>query len=239
MPLMMSGILYLLLDAIDRRPVELHLELAARDAAAAGGLVALGEVALAAAVMRGVDREAERAVTVLDRALDMVFDEVLVAADIELEDAQRIRRRLRDPLEPRLGDRRDHVRDAEFAGGADDLRRRARMEAFERADRRQHHRHPQLAAEPFDRGVDLADVGQDARPERDGVERHAVAPQRGLGLGRADDVVPVVLAEVLARLGDELMQVHEFRHGRLDLLGGLRCGGGGFFLHGVPGTLDC
>ena len=39
------------------------------------------------------------------------------------------------------------------------------------------------------------------------VERHAVAPQRGLGFRPADDVVPVVLVEVLARLGDELMQV--------------------------------
>ena len=39
------------------------------------------------------------------------------------------------------------------------------------------------------------------------VERHAVAPQRGLGFRPADDVVPVVLVEVLPRLGDELMQV--------------------------------
>ena len=39
------------------------------------------------------------------------------------------------------------------------------------------------------------------------VERHAVAPQRGLGFRPADDVVPVVLVEVLPRLGDELMEV--------------------------------
>ena len=53
--------------------------------------------------------------------------------------------------------------------------------------------HAQLAAEPLDRRVDPADVGQNARSERDRVERHAVAPQRRLGLGGADDVVPVVL----------------------------------------------
>ena len=45
------------------------------------------------------------------------------------------------------------------------------------------------------------DVAQHPRPERDLVERHAVAPHRGLGLGGADDVVPGVLVEVGARLG--------------------------------------
>ena len=45
--------------------------------------------------------------------------------------------------------------------------------------------------------------------KRERVERHAIAPQRGFGLDAADDVVPVVLVEVLSRLGDELMQVEE------------------------------
>ena len=39
------------------------------------------------------------------------------------------------------------------------------------------------------------------------IEREAVAPHRRLAFRRADDVVPVVLVEVLPRLGDELMQV--------------------------------
>ena len=70
--------------------------------------------------MRGVDGEAERRVAVRDRALDMVVDPGVVAAHIELEDAQRIGRRLRHLLEPGIADRAQHVGDAELA------RRRAR-----------------------------------------------------------------------------------------------------------------
>ena len=56
----------------------------------------------------------------------------------------------------------------------------------------------------------LRDIAQHARPERDLVERHAVAAHGGLGLGGADDVVPGILVEVGARLADELVQVLEF-----------------------------
>ena len=100
--------------------------------------------------------------------------------------------------------------DAEFAGRLDHRRGALGMEAFQGADRTQHDRQPQLAAEKFGRGIDLADVAQHARPERDGIERHAVSSQRRLGLDAADDVVPGVLIEVLPRLGDDLVQVEEF-----------------------------
>ena len=88
------------------------------------------------------------------------------------------------------------------------------MKAFQRADRTQHDRQAQLVAEHFRRGIDLADVAQHARPERDRVERHAVAPQRRLGLGAADDIVPIVLVEIGAGLGDDFVQVHELRRVR-------------------------
>ena len=48
------------------------------------------------------------------------------------------------------------------------------------------------------------------------VERQAVAPQRRLGLGAADDIIPVVLVEICRALCDELMQVHEVGAGRKD-----------------------
>src|SRR5260221_372480 len=54
--------------------------------------------------------------------------------------------------------------------------------------------------------VHMGDVAQHSRPETERVERKAVATHRGFGLGRTDDVVPVVLVKVLARLGDDLMQ---------------------------------
>ena len=101
-----------------------------------------------------------------------------------------------------------------------------------------HDRQPQLAAELADRGIDLADVAQHPRPERDGVERHAVAPQRGLGFGAADDVVPVVLVEVLPRLGDDLVQVEQVARGRGGVMDGWRFGRLGIaFLHVGPGRV--
>jgi hypothetical protein len=84
------------------------------------------------------------------------------------------------------------------------------MEAFQGADRAQHDRQPQLAAQKFGRDVDLADVAQYARSERDGVQRHAVSAQGRLGFDAADDIVPGVLVEILPRLGDDLVQVEEF-----------------------------
>ena len=181
----------------------------------AAGDVALGDVALAPAVMRGVDGQAERRVFVGDGARDVIVDPGGVAAHIKLEDAQarpaRPGRRLRGPdrtpsdsmwATPNSASRLDHWRGA------------LGMEAFQRADRAQHDRQPQLAAEDFGRGIDLAHVAQHARAERDRIERHAVAPQRRFGFDAADDVVPGVLVEVLPRLVDDLVQVHEVGAGR-------------------------
>ena len=80
------------------------LERAALHPAPAGGDEALGDVALAPAVMGGVDGEAERRVAVGDGALDVIVDPGLVAAHIELVEPQRIGRR--PPPGPRAPDRR-------------------------------------------------------------------------------------------------------------------------------------
>src|SRR6202011_1674277 len=68
-----------------------------------------------------------------------------------------------------------------------------------------------------------------ARAEGNGVERHAVAPQRGLALGAADDVIPCVLVEVLARRAHDLLQILEVDAGKAQG-GNLRVGI--FDLHG-------
>ena len=185
------------------------LEGAALHASPPGGHEPLGDVALAPAVMGGVDGQAERRIAVRDGALDMIVDPGLVAAHIELKQPQRVGRRRRQLLEPGIADRAEHVAGAELPDAAHDRGGAQRVKAFQRADRRQHDRQAQLAPELADRGIDLADVAQHPRPERDRVERHAVAPQRGLALGPADDVVPVVLVQVLARLGDDLMQIEK------------------------------
>ena len=168
--------------------------------------------------MGGIDGETERGVPVGDGARDMIVDPGRVAAHIELEHAQRVGRRLGHAFEAGIADRAQHMGDAEFAGRLDHRRGALGMKAFQRADRAEHDRQPQLAAENFGRGIDLADVAQHARPERDRIERQAVAPQRRLGFDAADDIVPVVLVEILPRLGDDLVQVEEF----IALRGGFR-----------------
>jgi len=95
----------------------------------------------------------------------------------------------------------------------------ARVECLERADRRQHHRQTQIAAERLGGCVDPADVAQHAWPECDLVERHSIAPQRGFGLGAAHDVVPGILIEVSPRLADDLVKVLELVGVRADLSG--------------------
>ena len=99
---------------------------------------------------------------------------------------------------------------AERTGPARDGRAGAGIEDLERADRRQHDRQSQLAAEHLDGSIDLGDIAQHARTECDLVERHAVAAHGGLGLGGADDIVPGVLVEPGARLADEFVEVLEF-----------------------------
>ena len=121
---------------------------------------------------------------------------------------------LRHRFEAGIAHRAEHMGDAEFGRRLDHRLGAAGMKAFQRADRAKHDRQPQLLAEHFGRGIDLADVAQHARPERDRVERHAVAPQRRLGLGAADDVVPIVLVEIGAGFGDELVQVVKFARRR-------------------------
>ena len=131
------------LEALHRAPVERRLEVAARGAAAAEHRVALGDVAFASAVDRGIDRQAEPRIAMSSGTGDMVVNPGIVAAHIELEDAQRIGRSRRDLLQARLAHRAQHVGDAELARRSRDRGRRAAMEAFERADRRQHNGQPQ------------------------------------------------------------------------------------------------
>jgi len=98
--------------------------------------VALGDIAFAPAVMGGVNRQAERAVAAGDGATDAILDEGVIAADVKLVDAQRIRRSLCDLLQPRLGHGAQHMRGAEFAGSARHGGGAFGIEDFQRANRR-------------------------------------------------------------------------------------------------------
>ena len=82
-------------EALDRRPVEAGLRVVLVLAAVGDAVEALHHVALAPRVVREVDREAElRHKAGLLRALVDVVDELVVAAHIELENLERVRRLL-------------------------------------------------------------------------------------------------------------------------------------------------
>ena len=88
--------------------------------------------------MRGVDRDAKRRVFVFDRAFDMVVGPSGVAADVELEHAQRIGRRLGNLFEARIADRAEHMRDAKLGRCPDHGFGAVRVEAFQRTNRAEH-----------------------------------------------------------------------------------------------------
>src|SRR5260370_19171485 len=102
-PLDHQRYLVLVLDRLRRAPFQSLLEIAAGGAGAAFADITLGDIALAPAVMRGVDGQAERGISVGDRSADLVLDEVVAAADIELKNPQRARRGLRNLLQAGLG----------------------------------------------------------------------------------------------------------------------------------------
>jgi hypothetical protein len=178
------------------------------DASAPGLVEPLGDVAFAAAVMGGVDGEAECLQPVGDGLLDMLLDETPAAADIELEQG-RAGGGGADLGLAALRDRTGHHRNAKAPSTA-----RRRDGAFgvaglEPADRGEQHRKPRRFAEQGGGAVDRADIAQHPGAQRDGVQRLAVACDGGLGLGATDDVVPAIGVEPLAGGGGELMQGQE------------------------------
>ena len=144
----------------------------------------------------GVDREAERAEARLDRAVEDRLDPGMVAAYVELENLQ---------AAPAPPSRFPPVRASTPSSGTSGSRmcrrrwrrrRRRRIEPLDAADRRQRHRHRELALEEVGAGVGVVDVAQDARAERQRVDGQAVSAHRGLGLRAADQIVPDVAIEL-------------------------------------------
>ena len=208
----------LLLALVDLCPVERLLMVRSVGVARRCRVIALRDVALAAAVVVGVDGEAERAEACFNRAVEDRLDPGLVAAHVELEDFQAVRHNLAGLLDVGLGHRALEHRTAEGAGGIGDGRTGVRIEALDAADRGKRHRHRDLAAEERRAGVGTVDVAEHARPERKRVKREAVAPHGGLGLDPANEVIPDVTVEFGAGDCDELMQILELLADVVDAL---------------------
>src|SRR6266545_1212688 len=82
----------------------------------------------------------------------------------------------------------------------------ARLKALHGPDGCDHDRNANGPPEQARSGVDLRDVSQDPRAERDRVEGLSVAPQRGLGLGAAREIVPGARRQVQAGRPHDLVK---------------------------------
>ena len=82
----------------------------------------------------------------------------------------------------------------------------AGREILQRADWRQNDRQAHILAQDLGARVDVLDIAQHTRTERDGVERAPVALQRRLGLGAAHQIVPASPGQFTPRWLDELVQ---------------------------------
>ena len=135
----------------------------------------------------------------------MVVDPGAIAADVELEDSGTCRG-LGDHLHRRFADGAEEERDAGHARAPGDGLAAARGDLLEAADRGEGDGQADGVAEEACGRVDSLDVDQHAGAEADAVEGEAVAAHGGLGGGAADEVVPDVLVEVVARGGDDLVE---------------------------------
>jgi len=77
------------------------------------------------------------------------------------------------------------------------------------ADGGERDRHRDLVAEERGGGVRGIDVAQDARAERQGVQRQPIAPQGGFGFRPTDQVIPHVAVKLGACGCDQFMQILE------------------------------
>ena len=129
-------------DALDVLPVELRLVDPRIVDPHAPALVTLGDVALAAAVAVGVDRQAEGVIAAVGGAADMIIDPGCVAAHVELKNLEPVARGLGGLVHAGIGDRGEDHAVAEFTGSGRDGRAAARIEILQRADRGAQHRQP-------------------------------------------------------------------------------------------------
>src|SRR5436190_5401283 len=116
------------LDPLDVLPVELRLVDPRIIDPHAAALVTFGDVALAAAVAVGVDRQTEGVVALVGGTADMIVDPGRVAPHIKLEDPEPVAGSLGGLVHAGLGHRGEDYAVAEFSGRGRDRRATARIE---------------------------------------------------------------------------------------------------------------
>ena len=165
----------------------------------------------------------------------MIVDPGRVAAHIELEHAQRIGRRLGDAFEAGIADRTQHMgtpnSPAALTTGAAPSGWKLSSEPTGHSTTGSRSLRPRSSVEASTLLTSRSTRGRNAMS----IERHAVSPQRRLGLDAADDVIPGILIEILPRLGDDLVQIEEF----IALIGRLQKCGFVQFLIGHFGDTRC
>ena len=90
-------------------------------------------------------------------------------------------------------------------GGIVGRERAAGRDAGEVAHRRQHNRNAQLGSKERGGGIDLADVTEHTRAQRQAIVGLTVARQGRLGLRAAADIVPDILRQCLVACLDDLV----------------------------------
>jgi hypothetical protein len=139
----------------------------------------IDQLTLANSVMRRIDRERERAIACVLGPADDIVDPIFAATDIELKNLRPVGR-ARAFFEARLGD------GAYDRDGSKARRRAARRRAaalhnhLQGADGSEHHRNAQPMPKKHARRVNARDIAQHAGQKCEGVERIAIAAQRGL-----------------------------------------------------------
>src|SRR5439155_16778174 len=125
--------------------------------------------------------EAEGGVAMVHGAPHPGVDPRVVAANVELEDAEVVRRR-RGRLEARVADRAEHLGHPELLGRFGGRGAAALGEGLDGADGRQHERQAYRPAEERGGRVVLRDVLEDEGTEGDGGVCLAVTPNSRVGV---------------------------------------------------------
>ena len=151
--------------------------------------MALGKIAFTAAVGGAIDREAYGAIAELQRPFYRAIHPFLVAAHIELEELG-IVGGTADLFKTGRANRTQHMDDAGTRCGARWDHAAFGDDVLHRTDRRKHDRELELLAQQGRAGIDVLDIAQHARAEREAIERQAILVKGRLGFRAAHEVIP-------------------------------------------------
>src|SRR5262249_28460999 len=155
---------------------------------------------------RTVDRYTYRTIAAVDDTSYIVEYERVVTANVQLKGSKHIGSSRCDGLQTGRAQGAQELPDSEQGGGAGDGGSASRIECVQAADRCECDRQAKVLPKARYRHVDMPDITEDSRPERNGIERLAIAPNSCLAFRASDDRVPLVPPQNLMSFADDLVQ---------------------------------